>query len=724
MLRIAVQAKGRLYDETMSFLEESDIKLSAGKRTLLVQSANFPLEVLFLRDDDIPQSVATGIADIGIVGENEFVEKGEDAEIVKRLGFSKCRLSLAVPKDIEYKGVEWFDGKKIATSYPGILDSYLKEKGVKAEIHVITGSVEVSPGIGLADAIFDIVSSGSTLVSNSLKEVEVVMRSEALLIGNKHLSEEKKDILRELLFRMDAVKTAEDKKYVLMNAPKEKLEQIISVLPGMKSPTVMPLAQEGWCSVHTVLDEKCFWEIIGKLKSLGAEGILVLPIEKMILQIQTRLEIQKDMIQIDYPERSLWPDIMKRPVMNTEHLFDTVRAILRRVKSEGDRAVLEYEEQFDKVALASLAVTEDEMQEAGQAVSEELKAAILLAKQDIEAFHAAQRFEGKRVETQPGVTCWQKAVPIERVGLYIPGGTAPLFSTVLMLAVPARIAGCREIVLCTPPGRDGKVHPAVLFAARVAGVSRIFKAGGVQAIGAMAYGTESVPRVYKIFGPGNQYVTAAKQLVSLHDVAIDMPAGPSEVEVLADETANPVFVAADLLSQAEHGVDSQAMLVTTSEALRREVVKEVERQLALLPRKEIAARSLENSKLVCVADMQEAIELTNAYAPEHLIIQTADYARVGEQICHAGSVFLGPYSCESAGDYASGTNHTLPTNGYARAYSGVCLDSFIRKMTFQEITSEGLQRIGPAIEVMAAGEQLEAHRNAVAVRLGRGSSKH
>lgn len=283
MLRIAVQAKGRLYDETMSFLEESDIKLSAGKRTLLVQSANFPLEVLFLRDDDIPQSVATGIADIGIVGENEFVEKGEDAEIVKRLGFSKCRLSLAVPKDIEYKGVEWFDGKKIATSYPGILDSYLKEKGVKAEIHVITGSVEVSPGIGLADAIFDIVSSGSTLVSNSLKEVEVVMRSEALLIVNKHLSEEKKDILRELLFRMDAVKTAEDKKYVLMNAPKEKLEQIISVLPGMKSPTVMPLAQEGWCSVHTVLDEKCFWEIIGKLKSLGAEGILVLPIEKMIL---------------------------------------------------------------------------------------------------------------------------------------------------------------------------------------------------------------------------------------------------------------------------------------------------------------------------------------------------------------------------------------------------------------------------------------------------------
>ncbi len=283
LLRIAVQAKGRLYDETMSFLEESDIKLSATKRTLLVQSSNFPLEVLFLRDDDIPQSVATGVADIGIVGENEYVERKEDAEIVKRLGFSKCRLSLAMPKDINYPGIKWFEGKKIATSYPGILADYLKEQGVNAEIHVITGSVEIAPGIGLADAIFDIVSSGSTLVSNRLKEVEVVMKSEALLIGNKHLSAEKQEILKELLFRMDAVKTAEDKKYVLMNAPKEKVDEIVAVLPGMKSPTVMPLAQEGWCSVHTVLDEKCFWEIIGKLKALGAEGILVLPIEKMII---------------------------------------------------------------------------------------------------------------------------------------------------------------------------------------------------------------------------------------------------------------------------------------------------------------------------------------------------------------------------------------------------------------------------------------------------------
>ena len=424
------------------------------------------------------------------------------------------------------------------------------------------------------------------------------------------------------------------------------------------------------------------------------------------------------MILISNPDKSQWQEILKRPVMNTENLFDTVRSVIDRVKEEGDRAVLDYEEKFDKVVLASLAVSEEEQQEAENLVSEDLKAAIRLAKQNIETFHAAQRFEGKKVQTQPGVTCWQKAVAIEKVGLYIPGGTAPLFSTVLMLAVPARIAGCKEIVLCTPPGRDGKVHPAVLFAAKVAGVNRIFKAGGIQAIAAMAYGTESVPKVYKIFGPGNQYVTAAKQLVSLRDVAIDMPAGPSEVEVLADETANPIFVAADLLSQAEHGVDSQAILITTSVELQQAVKVEVERQLALLPRKEIAEKSLANSKLIVVDSMAEAIELTNAYAPEHLIIETEDYLSVAERIVNAGSVFLGSLTPESAGDYASGTNHTLPTNGYAKAYSGVSLDSFIRKITFQEIKPEGLNIIGPAIELMAANEQLDAHKNAVSVRLG------
>ena len=424
------------------------------------------------------------------------------------------------------------------------------------------------------------------------------------------------------------------------------------------------------------------------------------------------------MILISNPDKSQWQEILKRPVMNTENLFDTVRSVIDRVKEEGDRAVLDYEEKFDKVVLASLAVSEEEQQEAENLVSEDLKAAIRLAKQNIETFHAAQRFEGKKVQTQPGVTCWQKAVAIEKVGLYIPGGTAPLFSTVLMLAVPARIAGCKEIVLCSPPGRDGKVHPAVLFAAKVAGVNRIFKAGGIQAIAAMAYGTESVPKVYKIFGPGNQYVTAAKQLVSLRDVAIDMPAGPSEVEVLADETANPIFVAADLLSQAEHGVDSQAILITTSVELQQAVKVEVERQLALLPRKEIAEKSLANSKLIVVDSMAEAIELTNAYAPEHLIIETEDYLSVAERIVNAGSVFLGSLTPESAGDYASGTNHTLPTNGYAKAYSGVSLDSFIRKITFQEIKPEGLNIIGPAIELMAANEQLDAHKNAVSVRLG------
>ena len=423
------------------------------------------------------------------------------------------------------------------------------------------------------------------------------------------------------------------------------------------------------------------------------------------------------MKQIKYPSREQWTDILKRPALNTESLFDTVRGIINRVRAEGDAAVIEYEATFDKAILTSLAVTEAELEEGVALVSEELKAAISLAKKNIETFHASQRFVGHKVETMEGVICWQKAVGIEKVGLYIPGGTAPLFSTVLMLAVPAKIAGCKEIVLCTPPDKNGKIHPAILFAAQMAGVSKIFKAGGVQAIAAMAYGTESVPKVYKIFGPGNQYVTAAKQLVSLRDVAIDMPAGPSEVEVLADDSANPVFVAADLLSQAEHGVDSQAVLITTSEKLQGDVMKEVERQLAELPRREIAEKSLANSKLILVKDMDEALELTNEYAPEHLIIETENYREIAERVINAGSVFLGSFSPESAGDYASVTNHTLPTNGYAKAYSGVSLDSFIRKITFQEIRPEGMKAIGPAIEIMAANEQLDAHKNAVSVRL-------
>lgn len=420
---------------------------------------------------------------------------------------------------------------------------------------------------------------------------------------------------------------------------------------------------------------------------------------------------------IRYPDPACWEELLRRPALDGTRLNDTVRAVLQEVRARGDEAVKAYEEQFDHVRLDSLAVSPAEWDEAERLVSDELKDALRRAHANIEKFHAAQRFESRRVTVDEGITCWQKYVPIEKVGLYIPGGTAPLFSTVLMLATPARIAGCGEIVLCTPPNREGKIHPAILYAARVAGVSRIFKAGGVQAIGAMAYGTESVPKVYKIFGPGNQYVTAAKQQVSLHDVAIDMPAGPSEVEVLADETSRPDFVAADLLSQAEHGVDSQVLLVTTSEELIPQVVAEVERQLALLPRQEIAARALESSKIILVRDRAEALALTNRYAPEHLIIETADYLALAEGVVNAGSVFLGSLTPESAGDYASGTNHTLPTNGYATAYSGVNLDSYHRKITFQELTPEGVRRIGRTVEIMAANEHLDAHKNAMTLRL-------
>lgn len=403
--------------------------------------------------------------------------------------------------------------------------------------------------------------------------------------------------------------------------------------------------------------------------------------------------------------------------MDVMALFDTVREVMDEIRAKGDEAVKYYEEKFDHVALETLRVDEAEFDEAESLVDPSLKEAIGRALVNIESFHAAQKFEGKRVETTPGVVCWQKAVPIEKVGLYIPGGTAPLFSTVLMLAVPARIAECREIVLCTPPNRAGKVHPAILFAAKAAGVHKVFKVGGIQAIAAMAFGTDSIPKVYKIFGPGNQYVTAAKQLVSLKDVAIDMPAGPSEVEVIADDFSNPNFIAADFLSQAEHGVDSQAILVTDSEGIVDPVVEAIERQIGQLPRKEITHKALEHSRIIVLRNKEEVIDFTNEYAPEHLIIQTVDYESIANRVENAGSVFMGPYTPESAGDYASGTNHTLPTNGYAKAYSGVNLDSFIKKITFQEISREGISALGDTIRVMAENESLEAHRNAVTVRL-------
>ncbi|MBO5952183.1 MAG: histidinol dehydrogenase [Bacteroidaceae bacterium] len=418
-----------------------------------------------------------------------------------------------------------------------------------------------------------------------------------------------------------------------------------------------------------------------------------------------------------YPKEEIWKEILQRPALNVSGLYDNVQAILDRVREEGDKALFEYEKMFDKIELLTLAVSEKELAEAAQSVSEELKTAIQTAAKNIEKFHSAQKQEFKKIETTPGVTCWQKAVPITSVGLYIPGGSAPLFSTVLMLAIPARIAGCSEIVLCTPPDKNGNINPAILYAAQVAGVNRFFKLGGSQAIAAMAYGTESVPKVSKIFGPGNPYVTAAKQIVSLKDVAIDMPAGPSEVEVIADANANPAYIAADLLSQAEHGMDSQSILLTTSAELIENIEKEVEIQLNKLPRKEITAKSLEHSHLILLKDDSEIIRMTNMYAPEHLIIQTDNYLELAEQIVNAGSVFLGAYSPESAGDYASGTNHTLPTSGYAKAYSGVNLDSFLRKITFQELTKDGLNNLGPTIEIMAAGESLDAHKNAVNIRI-------
>lgn len=420
---------------------------------------------------------------------------------------------------------------------------------------------------------------------------------------------------------------------------------------------------------------------------------------------------------IKYPKKSEWEEIVKRPHLDLSKLNATVNSVLDDIKANGDDAVKRYEEKFDHVKLNSLEVSDEEKAEARELVSKDLYDSLVLAHNNIAKFHEAQKFEGKKIETIKGVTCWQKSVPIQIVGLYIPGGTAPLFSTVLMLATPAKIAGCPDIVLCTPPNKEGKVNPVILVAAEISGVSRIFKAGGVQAIGAMAYGTESIPKVYKIFGPGNQYVMAAKQQVSLHDVAIDMPAGPSEVCVIADENSNVQFVAADLLSQAEHGTDSQVILITTSENILDAVSKEIELQLSKLPRREIAAKTLENSKLVLVHDTDEAMDLSNCYAPEHLIIATDDYEKLSEKVINAGSVFLGKYACESAGDYASGTNHTLPTHRYALAYNGVNLDSYNRKITFQNLTEDGIRSIGHAVVTMAENEQLEAHANAMRLRI-------
>lgn len=417
------------------------------------------------------------------------------------------------------------------------------------------------------------------------------------------------------------------------------------------------------------------------------------------------------------PDKAQYATLLARPHRDASDLNSIVAQVLADIRQNGDEAIRRYELKFDKVQLDDLAVSPAEMTEASDLVTPELRNAIQQAHDNIARFHQAQQMSPIRVETQPGVECWQQSVAIERVGLYIPGGTAPLFSTVLMLATPAKIAGCDEIILCSPPNREGKLHPAILVAAQIAGVSRIYKVGGVQAIGAMAYGTESIPRVSKIFGPGNQFVMCAKQQVSLGQVAIDMPAGPSEVAIVADETCNPTFVAADLLSQAEHGADSQSILFTDSTRVAQAVSAEVERQLSLLPRKEIAAQAIEHSKIIVLRDIDEAFDICNEYAPEHLILAMDDALSYTSRIINAGSVFLGHYSCESAGDYASGTNHTLPTSGYAKAYSGVNLDSFCRKITFQNLTAEGVKSIGHTVELMAQAESLDAHKQAMTYRI-------
>lgn len=422
-----------------------------------------------------------------------------------------------------------------------------------------------------------------------------------------------------------------------------------------------------------------------------------------------------------YPERKEWKELSQRPSANTAALENPVRKILERVKEKGDKAVQRFTKEFDGVKLRSHVVTPEEIRNAAAQLDDELKTAIQQAKKNIEIFHAAQKENGQRIATMPGVQCWRKPVGIEKVGLYIPGGSAPLFSTVLMLAIPAQLAGCKEIVLCTPPAKDGTIPPVILYTAQLCGVTNIYKAGGVQAIAAMAYGTESIPKVFKIFGPGNRYVTLAKQLLQQEGLAIDMPAGPSEVLVIADETAVPAYVAADLLSQAEHGADSQVILVTTNVQLAQQVKLAVAEQLQVLPRKKIAEKALKNSRIILVRDLDEAIDFSDLYAPEHLILAVGNAEEVAEKVSSAGSVFLGNYSPESAGDYASGTNHTLPTNGYAAIYSGVSLDSFTKKISFQHLSREGLNNIGSTIMTMAAAEGLDAHRNAVAIRLNTGS---
>ena len=718
MLRIAIQAKGRLNEQSIDLLSEAGIGVAESKRKLISRADGFPMEVLYLRDDDIPQAVAMGVADLGIVGLNEVAEKNFPVERTMDLGFGSCRISLAVDRTADYNGLDYFRGKRVATSYPNILARFFAEKGIDAEIHTIEGSVEIAPAVGMSDAIFDIVSSGGTLISNGLVEVEKVFYSEAVLIANPELDEDKRRETAQLTFRFNSILESRGMKYVLMNLPAgEAPRSDRRSCPACAAPPILPLAQEGWCSIHAVICESQLWERIERLKALGAEGHSGADARKhdpLTPKNDPRNGNAENLCTI--PPRSEWPALTARCTRQEEEIGERVAAILAEVRTGGDAALRRIVRRIEGYLPETFEVTRERRAEAAKAVSPQLKAALAQAKANIEAFHRAQLPAQVEVETMPGVRCVQRAVAIGRAGLYIPGGKAPLFSTVLMLALPARIAGCREVILCTPCGRDGRIAPEILYAADLCGVDRVFALGGAQAVAAMAYGTESIPRVDKIFGPGNRYVTKAKQLAGAADVAVDLPAGPSEVLVLADEDARPEFAAADLLSQAEHGDDSQAMLVCRSEEFARRAIASVGEQAARLSRRDAIGNSLANSRIVVFSDPDEQIAFADAYAPEHLIVAMRDAWDAAARITAAGSVFIGGYSPESAGDYASGTNHTLPTGGWARAYSGVNTESFMRKITYQELTRGGLEALAPTITAMAEAEGLDAHANAVRIR--------
>lgn len=679
-LRIAIQKKGRLSKESQALLKQCGVKFNVMGERLVVHSENMPIDLLLVRDDDIPGLIMDGVVDLGFIGENELEEVrldrkalGEPCEFVqlRRLDFGGCRLSIAIDKDEEYNGPQDLAGKRIATTYPQLLKAYMDEAGVPFSTCMLTGSVEVAPRAGLADAIADLVSTGATLEANGLKEAEVIFRSKATLIQRiGEFDADKAELINKLLTRMQGVQQAKESKYIMLHAPAGKLEQIKALLPGAEDPTVLPLsADKQKVAVHLVSTENLFWETMEQLKELGASSILVLPIEKNDGVTAMRTVVWQSLSEEQQDA------ILERPaIAEGANITAAVADVIAKVRTQGDAALLELTEKFDRVKPESIRVPSKEINAASERLSAEMKQALEQAYSNIAKFHKAQKPQPIKVETQPGVMCEQVTRPIQKVGLYIPGGSAPLPSTVLMLGVPAKIAGCRKVVLCSPP----PIADEILYVAKLCGIDEVYNVGGGQAVAAMAYGTKSVSKVDKIFGPGNAYVTEAKRQVSndFRGAAIDMPAGPSEVLVIADETADPDFIAADLLSQAEHGPDSQVVLVTPSPIVADQVTDAVQRQLKALSRADIAQKALASSLIIISESITQAVSISNYYGPEHLIVQTKNPRELLPLLDNAGSIFLGDWSPESAGDYASGTNHVLPTYGYTRTYSSLGLADF------------------------------------------------